>query len=276
MTTKKLKPTAQFETITPDIANEYLKNNKSNRNLDNKRIARYAREMELGRWLINGDTIRFDTDGILLDAQHRLEAIVKSGVTVEALVVRDLPKEAFATIDVGKNRSGGDILTISGHQYVSHLASAARRVFTFDNTPEDAPKVASPQGKVVTHTDILDVLKRRPTLPDDVAAFCRGYPRIGKLLGFGSGAALQHLFHEKQAELAREYFRGLETGANLDANSVIYQVREKLIALAGSGRMRAVTTFKMAIIVKGWNLMRDGFYDTRLVVPDNLVLEVIK
>lgn len=261
------KPKAQFEIITPLDAHKFLNNNHSNRPLDIRRVARYAREMRLGRWMVNGDTIKICSDGTLLDGQHRLEAITRSDTTIEYLVVRDLPKEIFATLDAGKNRSGGDVLSIQGHLYTTHLASAARTVFSLET---------STKGKVITNTDILGVIEAAPSLPKNVITFCRSYRKVGKMLGFGTGAALYHIFLQKQPELAKEYFQGLEIGANLDANSVTYQVREKLIILIGTGWASVKVSYKIAIIIRGWNLMREGLYDTRLVVSDNITIDEIK
>lgn len=159
-----LKPTVQFEIITPIDANNLLARNKNNRPLDSRRVTRYCREIELGRWAINGDTIKVDTEGELLDGQHRLEALVRSGKPLECLLVRNLNKEVFSTIDVGKTRSGGDVLAILGFQYASHLSAAARHVFVFRNTPANAVDIAKTNGRVITSTDVLDIINNNPGL----------------------------------------------------------------------------------------------------------------
>lgn len=92
--------------ITPEIAKELLKNNKSNRNIVQNAVNRYARDMEAGNWEQNGDTITIDEKGNLTDGQHRLSAIVQSGVTVKMIVVSGIGFSA--TKDIGKPRSVAD------------------------------------------------------------------------------------------------------------------------------------------------------------------------
>ena len=47
-------------------------------------------EMQDGKWRLNGKTICFDSTGRLLNGQHRLSAVVRSGVTLTTVVVRGL------------------------------------------------------------------------------------------------------------------------------------------------------------------------------------------
>ena len=106
--------------VTPAMAQKWLnEHNPHNRPLYEKTIEAYAADMKKGLWTINNQGIGFDEEGNLLDGQHRLYAIVFSGVTVPLLVIRGLPNKFFdghvtqETIDRGKPRSIGDILTLS-------------------------------------------------------------------------------------------------------------------------------------------------------------------
>lgn len=73
-------------------------------------VKMYADEMAQGRWIANGDSIRFDRNGVLIDGQHRLKAIIKSGVPQEFVVVEDLDPECVKTIDIAHKRSIEDYL----------------------------------------------------------------------------------------------------------------------------------------------------------------------
>ncbi|KAF7277615.1 hypothetical protein GWI33_002970, partial [Rhynchophorus ferrugineus] len=86
----KTKPqiAAQVETITPDLARQYLAFNTHNRNVRSYRVKGYAADMRDGRWTLNGEAIKFSADGTLLDGQHRLQAVIEADVAVQMLVVR--------------------------------------------------------------------------------------------------------------------------------------------------------------------------------------------
>lgn len=79
--------------ITPRIAKTMLSHNTGNRPLRKAVVQRYATDMENGDWQDNGDPIRFDTNGRLIDGQHRLEAVILSDTPIDAWVLRGLKPE---------------------------------------------------------------------------------------------------------------------------------------------------------------------------------------
>lgn len=102
------------EAITPEMAQEYLKHNTENyRGLNKDRIISYAGDMARGKWQLNGEGIKFDEEGKLIDGQHRLHAIVRAGVPVEMLVIRGV-QQGVNIYDVGSTRSMGQIAKARG------------------------------------------------------------------------------------------------------------------------------------------------------------------
>lgn len=102
------------ETITPEMAQEYLKFNTENyRSINKFRVMSYASDMKNGKWQLNGEAIKFDETGKLIDGQHRLQAIVSAGVPAEMLVIREVP-EGTNLYDIGSNRSMGQIAKARG------------------------------------------------------------------------------------------------------------------------------------------------------------------
>jgi len=97
--------TTAVETITPKLAAEYLTHNTSNpRRLMDSVVRRYADDMKSGKWQSNGESIVFSKNGELRDGQHRLEAVVLSGVTVQMVVVRGV-EDGTTIYDVGAKRN---------------------------------------------------------------------------------------------------------------------------------------------------------------------------
>lgn len=104
----------KYEIITPSTAKKYLEKNVGNyRKLDKSRVSCYAEEMTNGTWQDNGETIKFSKEGRLLDGQHRLSAIVRSGRCVGMYVVRDVAANVNV-IDVGKPRTPEQIAKAEG------------------------------------------------------------------------------------------------------------------------------------------------------------------
>lgn len=122
------KITAKVETITPDIAKTMLGENVNNRRISRDNVNMFAREMRNGEWRFNGEAIKFGKDGCLLDGQHRLLAVIAADKPLTTLVIRGLEDETQQTMDSGKTRTLGDVLTLRGEKNSTQLASLARAV----------------------------------------------------------------------------------------------------------------------------------------------------
>jgi len=116
------------ETITPEVAKALLGNNKNNRNITKGHLALLKSEILNGNWKYNGQPIIISNTGGLLDGQHRLTAVVETGVPIDTAVIRGVEEDAFVTMDTGKIRGGSDVLSIVGSRHGAHIASAIRKV----------------------------------------------------------------------------------------------------------------------------------------------------
>jgi hypothetical protein len=78
------------ELVTPEKAAEYLQKNKVNRDIRKAHVAEIADLISREKWQLNHQGIAFNKNGDLLDGQHRLLAIIKSGKTVPLRITRNL------------------------------------------------------------------------------------------------------------------------------------------------------------------------------------------
>jgi len=126
-------PTTDVVKVTPAQAAKWLAmSNTHNRAIRESKVALYARDMSSGAWKFNGDTVRFAADGTLLDGQHRLHAIVRSGVTVPFVVVRGLDIDAQDTMDIGAHRALRDQLLLRGEHNSGFIAAISRRALLLE------------------------------------------------------------------------------------------------------------------------------------------------
>ena len=100
-----------IETITPDAAKDILdKSNRGNRKLRPAVVEKYAKMMRIGDWRLSPEAIVISNTGRLLNGQHRLSAVVKSGVTVRFLTIRGPSDDVFSVLDRGTIRTTADAL----------------------------------------------------------------------------------------------------------------------------------------------------------------------
>lgn len=236
------------ETITPEKAVKYLEMNVHNRPIHQKHVEFLVEEISSGRWKMNGSSIVFNGD-TLIDGQHRLWAIITSGMPIRTLVVRGVEEGAFATIDTGVVRSGGDVLGIMGEKNPAKLSAAARFIMAYENKFKT-------DRKRIANTKVIDVVKKNPGLAQSVEFIRRSRIRV---VSKAIAAGLHYLMSKKDAALADELFMGLARGFQPESGETFLGLREKLIAI-----LSATTYTKGHIIaiyiIKAWNAKREGKY----------------
>ena len=112
-----------YELITPEIAESMLENNPNNRTVSNGTVKAYAADMLADNWdEKTGVAISIDADGNLRDGQHRLEAIVLSGVSIHSWVCRNVASDGI--YDNNRKRSTSDQISIVRDDYESVYKSS--------------------------------------------------------------------------------------------------------------------------------------------------------
>jgi hypothetical protein len=115
--------------ITPDLAAEFLKRNTGNRAVRKRAVDQYADDLRRGDWKLTHQGVAISQAGRLLDGQHRLSAIVQSGITAQMVVALDVPDDAYLVMDRGKPRQLRDALGVDGRivdacAYIARLHGA--------------------------------------------------------------------------------------------------------------------------------------------------------
>jgi len=95
--------------ITPTQAKTFLQLNEGNRKIRKTWVDELVRRIEEGEWRETHQGILFSSSGRLLDGQHRLMAIYKSGHSLTLPVFYTDDEESFKVIDQGQKRSLNDL-----------------------------------------------------------------------------------------------------------------------------------------------------------------------
>ena len=113
--------------VTPEMAAEWLKNNRLNRPVDRAAVTRLADAIRGGRWMLTHQGPALGADGSLLDGQHRLLAIIAAGIAVPMLVTTNVPRATVGVIDIGGCgvRRPHHVLAMMGVDVLNGTARAA-------------------------------------------------------------------------------------------------------------------------------------------------------
>lgn len=99
--------------VTPEMAAAFLAENaKFQRKVRWSVVKTLQEAMVRGEWKLTHQGIAFDINGKLIDGQHRLLAVQRSGVTVPMSVTSSVDPETFKVLDIGARRNTGDLLNI--------------------------------------------------------------------------------------------------------------------------------------------------------------------
>lgn len=236
---------------------------KRNRTVKKSMVDRYARDMREDRWQLNGETIKLSSDGRIIDGQHRLLACIKSKTAFKTWVVQNVDDLAFHSIDVGKVRTGGDLLYIGGIHDGANTAHALGIVWRWEKGGHKT--IDWSNSRLVTKPELFEVLERHPTVPDYVR---RAGPIGAKVVSRGLAAALWYIFAKKEEELAAVFFDALAAGTNLTPHDPVFILRERLLKEKAQ-RPAPKQEYLAELIVRAWNATRRGQKLTKLQMKRN-------
>jgi hypothetical protein len=244
------KPTSSVVTVDPATAERWLGYNHSNRNVRQNLVDCYARDMEDGNWEMTGEPVKFATDGRLLDGQHRLHAIVKSGVTLNLLVVRGLPTRAQLVMDSGARRTAADALAMDGRDHSTFLSSGARVAIGLSRGSAD-----NLHSLRITHAEIRTFVDSTPAFVEAVGLF-HGYSKaIASPKGVLAYVAWRLCMVDATA--AKEFFDAVASQEMLRGNDPRMVLAKRLYGIRESRVLETVDAY-VALFFRAWNHWREG------------------
>lgn len=243
----------QKRIITPEVAIELLQKNNSNRKLDKVRVLLYTKQMKEGKWKEDtAETIKFSKNGVLLDGQHRLEAIVKSGVTQTMWFASDMDESVFDVLDTGKSRSAGDVFSALKIKNYYEVAATISAYHLLNN---NLVVCGASKSTKLTNAEILEIYNESPEYWQTVIKFSinwnKQFSKILPISFIGSHYALVNDIDSNDALL---FFNQLCYGTEFTNNS-IYLLRKKFTDDKIS-HAKISPNLKSIFLIKVWNAFR--------------------
>jgi len=254
MTSNEITPTTTAVTITPNMAKSWLENNTNNRPVAPKVVERYMRDMLSGLWHFTPAAIGFDTDGNMIDGQHRLHAIANlpEGHSVTMNVTHGLDPQSKFYIDQGRRRTPGNQLSMLGIKNYNHNAAGARQYLLWSQglifkDSSKAQLITSPQIQewVENHMDLVELANQshRDLIRNDAR------PAINRAAFFR--------FATINVEDAVTFFSRLHSGASLHEGNPILALKQRLETDRRTSRKRTDRE-QLGMLITAWNSWRKG------------------
>lgn len=262
--------TIEVKDVTPTDAKNILENhNKLNRNRNKSHVEALLKNMQNGTWRFNGDTIRFDKDGNLIDGQHRLAALAEYGKSLPMIIIKGFDNDTIKTIDQEiKPRNLNDLLRIDGVKEANNIGGIINRYYGMKysfsflsgrNKKSGSGAAAGNVNQKSTVDEKYNEYYAHPSFYDDLVPYAR---RCYRKMNFFSvseiGAIYSFLYFDKhhsddeiQGFLNRLFFN--ETDIH-----VIKLLYEVLVKDKMNNKDPMTSQHKSGLFTKAWNYYIKG------------------
>lgn len=254
-------PHSEVVTLTPVLAALLLeRNDGNNRNISKHNIESIKNDILSDRWLFNGESIVISNTGLLLDGQHRCEAVVQTRKAIQVNLSFGAKEEARFTIDIGRPKSAANFLQGLGFTDCTNLAATIALILEYQKS-QDIPKSYARATKTAIVQSASDLRGIQASVDLVQGATARG-------LGSRSILAFCHFQFKKRAGVvvADEFITKLIDGDGLRKGDPIYHLRDRLLTMRGQVQQ----SLRCGLIFRTWNHWRLNESVNKIVAPHKL------
>ena len=272
--TETITPTFCVEQITPDFAERVLETkNRKNRTVKPANLKRLISSIDNGEWTLTNQGIAFDKDGNLLDGQHRLLAIVKTGKTLPIMVARNMDPKIFNCVDTGSARTAADGLYIKGSAASKHLAAGIKVYLLYHTYPKGTWR----NVVVPTHVEIHNEYERQKADWDKIIHEMGIYHRKFHCFNLSVGVPFYKLVLEKNysEQILSEFFTQFSEGTNLDIDNPILSFRNQMMQKGFRVRGSFYQRYQLNAFIRLFNYYINGVKKTRFMAPPSDLADVL-
>lgn len=257
--------------VTLEVAEAFLEKNKwyhpgekgTNRKVSPSEVAKWALDMEYGRWLYTPEPIIFEEDGTMSDGQHRMLAFVaaakrKPGLAIYFTVAYGAEPEVFKVLNIGKKRRMTDVLSTEGYSNVATLHTVARLHFCYHRIPYQNIHSWTSTVYGWTNEVMLQWLTDHPRINEAVEYVCghSKYRTVGILSSIATGMSLAMEIRPDVDVFP--FMERLAHGQGASANEPAYELRERLRKRVGERKTTVERVEQWALVHKAFNYYAAG------------------
>jgi hypothetical protein len=246
--------------IGPAEAEVLLEGNMDNRNISQEVVDKYTLEMKEGRWMESGNSISIIKmpDGTirLLNGQHRLLAVVFSGITLNFVIVEEDDEGVFKVFDSPYVRTTAQVLALAGMTNVNVRQAMARMAINYEShigSTDPWTRRSIPTSRVMAWLDEQDQRMINAVMADYVQMRSRDH------LTNTWYAGLDFLVRSrsKQPEQWLIFHEGYVQGAYLKADSPIIALKHYTANRTKAGSRYQQSAWDrqahLAVGIRAWN-----------------------
>lgn len=251
--------------VSPAKARELIKLNlEKNRNITKTHMKTLSASMKAGNWMETGEPIIIDQYGRIIDGQHRLYAVIDSGITITATITYGVDPAAFDVMGTGKTRNLSDAMSTHGIDH-SRAVTAAYRVYgdlqTTTSSNFSAFGRRTRMDMKANRSEVIAWVKENNEVIQEImeVTCAKDAKAVLKPASLFNGFYFYLCFQGTNPDLADEFFENLIDGVEFEygKQDPIYQLRKRLMEDQSKNARRMGTRVPlyetMAVIIKAYN-----------------------
>jgi len=264
--------TTQITTITPKIAAELIAQTDPTVQRKSKSAQiNYLKDQILGnKWQLNGDAIRQDVKGNIIDGLHRLKACVAADMAISTIFIKGLPTDAIKTIDqAGAKRTLGDYIAIqyAESKYHNSVAACIQAIFLYEKKQFSILGIKSTVSGSNKRLKIDSVymdnfLSKNPDFFKFIAHSLAIRAQGDRIVIPKTFTSFHWLTSQINQAKADDFMYKLSTGAGIDPTHPIFALRKRIIISKTDkkhgSQAKLNGTSMLAILHTTWNLYITG------------------
>lgn len=258
------EPTVQSVMITPEAAKELLQLNSKNRKLTPARVREHVETLSKGLFVLTNDAITIDTNGVLVNGQHRLTACVETGIPIPALLLTGASPEVREVLDTGARRSFAQALYMHGEADTGNLAASLSLHYQYSHDQlttsmrtvggiGSGPSTGVGARPRLSHATLLQWHGEHPEVASALMV-CRNVKHALPMVKISSATVWYALASQVEPYETEAFYTRVLKGEGLFSREPENALRNWLIR-ADRNMHRAI---QLAGFVKAWNAKRDN------------------
>lgn len=182
--------------------------------------------MREGRWRLSCDCILL-VKGMLANGQHRMAAIVASGVSNQFIIMESNDDELYRVIDCGRKRTVADVFTSVDN--ANRISSIAQWVVKYDKglLVKSATSGSQRSHDSTSRGDILEFIESNLPVLAEIAALVMPLYAEKKIIPISQSGALAFIGFRKNKTKTQQFITNLYTGNSREDSCWDY--REKCL-----------------------------------------------
>jgi hypothetical protein len=209
---------AEIRLSNKTLVDSLLALNTNNRSIKSSVVDRYMRDIKAGKWVLTNQGIGVSDTNVLIDGQHRLEAIKKCGYpSVPLLIVYGLDESSQMVVDQQAKRTARDCLHFAFSVRVSRYAPAIGNLLY---------KVRGGQGAQPSINELMAIIE---DCMEEIE-FVSSIPRDSQFFAASYLAAFVAVLKDGgDKQKTKEFIRQVESGELLDKSMPAFHLRNVMI-----------------------------------------------